>query len=113
VVIAGDFNIDADTSLDPSFPAYQAMINAGFADAWQIKRAPDPGFTCQAGNLLNPTSLLSQRIDLVLFRGAFDVADISLIGNQPADRTSSGLWPSDHAGVAATLRLPSRHADNQ
>lgn len=114
VVMAGDFNIVADTSLDPSYQAYQAMINAGFTDAWQVKRAPDPGFTCcQAPNVLNPRSLLSHRIDLVLFRGAFDVADIELIGNQPADRTSSGLWPSDHAGVAATLRLRSRQADNQ
>jgi endonuclease/exonuclease/phosphatase family metal-dependent hydrolase len=114
VVMVGDFNIPVDTSLDPSFPAYQAMINAGFTDAWRSKRAPDPGFTCcQAENLLNPTSLLNHRIDLVLFRGAFGVSDISLIGNQPADRTGSGLWPSDHAGVAATLRLPSRHADNR
>jgi endonuclease/exonuclease/phosphatase family metal-dependent hydrolase len=114
IVMAGDFNIAADTSLDPSFPAYQAMINAGFTDAWQSKRAPDPGFTAhQAENLRNPTSLLNHRIDLVLFRGGFGVADISLIGNQPADRTSSGLWPSDHAGVAATLRLPSRHAHNR
>jgi endonuclease/exonuclease/phosphatase family metal-dependent hydrolase len=114
VVMAGDFNIAADTGLDPSFPAYQAIINAGFTEAWQSKRAPDPGFTCcQAENLLNPTSLLNHRIDLVLFRGGFGVADISLIGNQPADRTSSGLWPSDHAGVAATLRLPPRQADNR
>jgi len=110
VIIAGDSNIDADSSLDPSFPGYQAIINAGFTDAWLSKRAPDPGFTAhQAENLLNPTSLLNHRIDLVLFRGGFGVADISLIGNQPADRTSSGLWPSDHAGIAATLRLPSQH----
>ena len=55
VIMAGDFNIAADTSLDPSFPGYQAMINAGFTDAWRSKRAPDPGFTCcQAENLLNP-----------------------------------------------------------
>ncbi|HKS63099.1 MAG TPA: endonuclease/exonuclease/phosphatase family protein, partial [Xanthobacteraceae bacterium] len=114
VIMAGDFNINANTSLDPSFLAYQAMINAGFTDAWQSKRAPDPGFTCcQAENLLNPASLLNERIDLVLFRGGFGVADISIIGNQQADRTSSGLWPSDHAGVAATLRLPSRQASNQ
>jgi len=114
VVMAGDFNIAADTGVDPSFPAYQAIINAGFTDAWQSRRAPDPGFTCcQAENLLNPTPLLSHRIDLVLARGGFGVADISLIGNQPADRTSSGLWPSDHAGVAATLRLPSRQVDNR
>ena len=67
------------------------MINAGFTDAWQSKRAPDPGFTaCQAENLLNPASLLDRRIDLVLFRGGFGVADISLIGNQQADRTGFG-----------------------
>jgi endonuclease/exonuclease/phosphatase family metal-dependent hydrolase len=114
VVMAGDFNIAADTGLDPSFPAYQAMINAGFTEAWQSKRAPDPGFTCcQAENLLNPTSLLNHRIDLVLARGGFAVADISLVGNLPADRTSSSLWPSDHAGIAATLRLPARQADNR
>jgi endonuclease/exonuclease/phosphatase family metal-dependent hydrolase len=111
--MAGDFNIPADTSLDPSFPAYQAIINAGFSDAWQVRRAPDPGFTDhQAANLLNPTSSLTHRVDLVLFRGGFGVADISLIGNQPGDRTASGLWPSDHAGIAATLQLPSHHADN-
>ena len=43
VVMAGDFNIAADSGLDPSFPAYQAIINAGFTEAWQSKRAPDPG----------------------------------------------------------------------
>ena len=112
--MAGDFNIAADTSLDPSFPAYQAVINAGFSDAWQVKRAPDPGFTCcEAGDLLNSTPTLNHRIDLIFLRGGFGVADISLIGNQPTDRTSSGLWPSDHAGIAATLRLPSPQANKQ
>ncbi|MFS4096321.1 hypothetical protein [Streptomyces sp. AF1A] len=28
-----------------------------------------------------------------------------VIGDRPGDRTPSGLWPSDHAGVAASLRL--------
>ena len=107
VIIAGDLNSTADSSVDPSFPTYQAVINAGFSDAWQRKRAPDPGFTCcQAPNLLNAVSLLNHRIDLILFRGAFGIADVNLIGNQPADRTSSGLWPSDHSGLVATLRIP-------
>src|SRR6266853_5089014 len=44
VIIAGDSNIAADSSLDPSFPAYQAIINAGFTDAWQSKRALDHCF---------------------------------------------------------------------
>jgi endonuclease/exonuclease/phosphatase family metal-dependent hydrolase len=114
VIIAGDFNATADTSLDPSYATYQAMLNAGFTDAWQSKRPSDPGFTCcQAANLLNATSLLSHRIDLVMLRGAFHVHEISLIGDQPADRTPSGLWPSDHAGIAATLRLPAHHANNR
>jgi hypothetical protein len=114
VIFAGDFNATADSSIDPSFPAYQAIINAGFADAWPIKRAPDPGFTCcQAPDVLNAISLLNHRIDLVLFRGGFGVADIGLVGNTPADRTPSGLWPSDHAGVVATLRIPDSDQDGQ
>jgi endonuclease/exonuclease/phosphatase family metal-dependent hydrolase len=110
VIMSGDFNIAADTSLDPSFPGYQAIINAGFSDAWRVRHGADPGFTAhQDPNLLNPTSALTHRVDLVLLRGGFGVTDISLIGNQPGDRTASGLWPSDHAGIAATLRLPPHH----
>ena len=31
---------------------------------------------------------------------------VDVVGEEPADRTASGLWPSDHAGVIATLTLP-------
>jgi hypothetical protein len=41
---------------------------------------------------------------LILFRGAIDVDDVELVGDKQADRTPSGLWPSDHAGVVATLQ---------
>jgi endonuclease/exonuclease/phosphatase family metal-dependent hydrolase len=112
VVFAGDFNATADTSLDPTFATYQSIINAGFVDAWRKTRSLGPGFTCcQAPNLLNAISALSHRSDLILFRGAFDVADIDLIGNRPEDRTPSGLWPSDHAGVVATLLIPGMKED--
>ncbi len=107
VVFIGDFNIAANNGLDPTFPTYQLFINAGFTEAWPLKHAPDPGFTCcQNPDLLNPTSLLNTRIDLVLFRGAFAVTDIKRVGDSPSDRTPSGLWPSDHAGVVATLQVP-------
>jgi hypothetical protein len=35
-----------------------------------------------------------------------DVATTSshIIGLNPANRTASGLWPSDHAGLIATLQ---------
>jgi endonuclease/exonuclease/phosphatase family metal-dependent hydrolase len=107
MIVAGDMNATADSSVDPTFPTYLAIINAGFADAWLRKRAPDAGFTCcQASDLRNAASSLNHRIDLMLLRGGIEVVDIGLVGDQPNDRTRSGLWPSDHAGVVATLRIP-------
>jgi endonuclease/exonuclease/phosphatase family metal-dependent hydrolase len=106
VVFSGDFNATADSSLDPTFATYQAVINAGFLDAWLQNNAPSPGFTCcQAPSLDNATSMLNHRIDLILDRGGFRITDIHLIGDNLSDRTRSGLWPSDHAGVVTTLRI--------
>jgi len=48
---------------------------------------------------------MSHRIDLVQFRGPFTVEDVQVVGASPADRVPLGLWPSDHAGVVATLTL--------
>ena len=31
-----------------------------------------------------------------------------VVGNNPAQRTAAGLWPSDHAGVVSKLRLKRR-----
>jgi len=42
-----------------------------------------------------------------MFNGAFDIKKIKVVGNQQNDRTLSGLWPSDHAGVIADLKLNS------
>jgi len=55
----------------------------------------------------NGTSLVvdPQRIDLVLYRGDLAAREMDRVGEEPADQTPSGLWPSDHAGVAATLAL--------
>jgi endonuclease/exonuclease/phosphatase family metal-dependent hydrolase len=102
VVFIGDFNSKADGT---GTPTYSKIIDAGFIDAWNI-RGKGNGFTCcQAENLLNPISSLDERLDLVLFRGDFKVKDIELVGDSQNDRTLSGLWPSDHAGVVATLKL--------
>jgi endonuclease/exonuclease/phosphatase family metal-dependent hydrolase len=104
LVFGGDFNTTADDPSDPSYKIYQTLIDAGLTDAWNPLR---PGPTCcQDPNLLNAQSKLDHRIDLILLRGAFAVEPINLIGNKPSDRTPSGLWPSDHAGVVATLAGP-------
>lgn len=106
LVFVGDFNAVANNGLDPTFATYQRFINAGFVEAWPAKRHPDPGLTCcQAANLMNPTSQLTTRVDLVLLKGNIQVLDIRRVGEQPGDRTASGLWPSDHAGVIATLKI--------
>jgi hypothetical protein len=106
LVFVGDFNAVANSGTDPTFATYQRFINAGFVEAWPVKRAPDPGLTCcQAANLMNPASQLSTRVDLVLLKGDIQVVEIKRVGENPGDRTASGLWPSDHAGVIATLRI--------
>jgi endonuclease/exonuclease/phosphatase (EEP) superfamily protein YafD len=104
IVFGGDFNAPAvnDPSKNPYYVVYQALIAGGLTDAWN---KDDPGFTFgQDGNLRNSDSQLSVRIDLVLYRGDFHVENIELVGDKQADKTPSGLWPSDHAGVVATLQ---------
>jgi hypothetical protein len=48
-------------------------------------------------------SQLYQRIDLILTLGNVEGQNIALFGADPGTRTPDGLWPSDHAGVAAQV----------
>ena len=110
IVWVGDFNSDADATVITGVPSatatYGSIIAAGFSDTWKAKHPADPGFTCcQATDLLNSTSTLTERDDLVLTRGPFHVAKASIVGEETTDRLVSGLWPSDHAGVVVTLDI--------
>src|SRR3954451_2849615 len=103
-IAAGDFNSAADGSTTATY----ANLTAVFADVWTTGNHPggpkDPGFSCcQAPDLLNPKSLLSERIDLILTKIAGRQAkpNAELVGEKPGDRTKAGLWPSDHAGLFA------------
>jgi endonuclease/exonuclease/phosphatase family metal-dependent hydrolase len=106
IVLVGDFNSTANDPLHPTFATYRRLVDAGFADAWLDGGHRGPGLTCcQATDLANENSSLSVRIDLVLAAGGTAlVADV--VGDEQSDRTSSGLWPSDHAGVFARLLVP-------
>jgi len=105
VILVGDFNVGANVPTDPSFANYQALLNGGFVDAWVEKRAHGPGLTCcQTPSVSVPTPNFNLRVDLVLLRGGIDIRDIHLIGNTPAD-FANGVWPSDHAGIVASLRV--------
>jgi endonuclease/exonuclease/phosphatase family metal-dependent hydrolase len=109
VVLLGDLNSAAGEGGVPGqsdTPTYDNTIAAGFADAWSQKRDDDAGFTCcHAENLRNPVPTLTERIDFVLVRGDLGASTAQLVGHEVEDLTPSGLWPSDHAGVWAVLKL--------
>lgn len=108
-VLLGDLNSAAGgvgATPGTATQSYNILLAAGFIDAWTATRHRDPGFTCcQAPDLRNPTSSLTQRIDYVLFRGKVTARATDRVGESQADRTPSGLWPSDHAGVRSVLQL--------
>jgi len=100
-VLVGDLNSPA-----PDGSTYQKMLDEGFADAWVATNGDDPGFTWgHAADLRNPEPTLTVRIDYVLTRGGITASSANRVGHEPEDRTPSGLWPSDHAGVWAVLHL--------
>jgi hypothetical protein len=111
VILAGDFNSRADGPQPPGTPTYDNLIAAGFTDAWNTTHPGEIGNTWgHQEDLLNTTVNLTQRLDLVLFRDGppedgLCAVDADVIGDNLSDRTPSGLWPSDHAGVVATLRV--------
>ena len=97
-IMAGDFNSDP-AATGGAAAGYTNVINGGFKETG--KRAST---CCQDENLLNPLSKLDQWIDHIVARPAAKVLGSVVVGAKPADRIG-GLWPSDHAGVVATLRL--------
>jgi endonuclease/exonuclease/phosphatase family metal-dependent hydrolase len=103
VVVVCDCNSRADGT---GTATYFELLTAGFEDAWREAHPRDDGFTCcQAGDLRNAESRFDRRIDFVLVRGGGRAQHAELVGEHLDDRLESGLWPSDHAGVVATLHF--------
>jgi endonuclease/exonuclease/phosphatase family metal-dependent hydrolase len=103
VVLTGDLN-SAPNDPAPGRDAYRAVTGGGFTDI--MKRLKKTANTCcQDERLDNPQSKLTRRIDFIMTKGKFRALSGDVLGESPSDRVS-GLWPSDHAGVVATLRFP-------
>jgi endonuclease/exonuclease/phosphatase family metal-dependent hydrolase len=101
LVAVGDFNSAADAS---STGTYALLTGSGLTDAW----GDAGGFTCCQAELLdNGFSQLSERIDLVLTNSGARARETKVVGDRSQDRIA-GLWPSDHAGVIADLKLQSK-----
>jgi endonuclease/exonuclease/phosphatase family metal-dependent hydrolase len=121
VILAGDLNSDAYDGAFASRPidteSYEILQAAGFVDLWTEYAPGDLGLTCcHDEDLRDDVPSFEMRIDLLLVRSPFRPASgklpgavhAAVLGEEPADRTDSGLWPSDHAGLIASLRLPQR-----
>jgi endonuclease/exonuclease/phosphatase family metal-dependent hydrolase len=99
VIITGDMNGV------PGSRTYGLFIRRGFRDVWS-EVGEGLGFTSnQDPDLLNNLSELSSRIDYIFFKNGWNPLVADLVGEEQSDRTLTGLWPSDHSGVFAMLKL--------
>ena len=112
IILVGDLNSPA-----PEGTVYQYLLSEGYEDAWIHNRIPfnKNGYTAiHDPDLRNTTVKLDHRIDLILVKshkkpGIKQIIGpvwAFVVGDELEDRTPSGLWPSDHAGVIARLQIP-------
>jgi endonuclease/exonuclease/phosphatase family metal-dependent hydrolase len=109
VIVVGDMNSDPDGA-DGSLPdAYRVLTGAGLRDAWTLARPRSKGYSCCMNTETikdPPPAPFDHRIDHIIVKPRLRATRAQVIGNDPRNRTASGLWPSDHGGAALTLRLP-------
>ena len=104
VILVGDLNTGPELPVPANRLAFQALLAAGLVDTWLAVHPGDPGFTSGYDELLlDPPGTLEHRVDHVMVRGSVGIVRSRIYGTDPANRTPSGMWPSDHAGVMATL----------
>jgi hypothetical protein len=121
-LVIGDINSAAtdglgtlDTPIGPLPPPYAIFAGSGFTDAWTLRPGTATGqgaplvgnSCCQDEDLANHKSALYERIDIIFSLAApREVRDARLLGESVGDKTwppGLGVWPSDHASVAARL----------
>lgn len=104
IVLVGDLNSEADGS---GTSTYQALLTAGFLDVHGLDPMPDGDALtcCHDLGLRNGSVQFTKRIDHILLASTPVVPEVNawIVGADLTDRTPSGLWPSDHAGVVARL----------
>jgi hypothetical protein len=106
VILVGDINSDDDT-VQPNGDqnAYNALLAGGFSE-----RSTNNPLSCCLNNpdLDSPASAVTDfdhQVDHILTNSRkVKLVNSSVTGLAPV----GGLWPSDHAGVFATLRVPAK-----
>jgi endonuclease/exonuclease/phosphatase family metal-dependent hydrolase len=118
IFLVGDFNTLEPTGPSPYGDAtYMFMTDtAGYKDSWvyNLRGNQGAGYTSPfSSDLMDPYPNLYDRIDYVFIgnyglpagRHLFGPVQAEVVGDRLKDRTPSGLWPSDHAGVVAKFHL--------
>ncbi len=106
VILGGDMN----SGLTSSPAAYEAFVGGGLTDSWTAAGLGAPPLTCcrLAPNDLvsDPNDLYTEDLDHIFTRGDLSVLSEHLVGNlAPPKPPPSFIWPSDHAGMVATLKI--------
>ena len=115
LLVVGDFNSSPDDALFPDpangpfVPPYQQFtegvdlfgspLGAPYTDTWLRRPGSPMGYTCCTPDLSSPHMSSTMRIDLVFSSSVPANIKANLFDNNPDDKTTSGLWPSDHAGL--------------
>lgn len=111
VIITGDFNSQA-----PDGETYKLILSQGYTDIWTqnfLRHDPDGNTYGHDYDLRNPVANFYERIDFIFFRKeskffprpVIGPVFAIVVGDEDFNRTTSGLWPSDHGGVVARFRV--------
>ena len=104
VVVTGDMNSGPKTL--PA--AYNTLVAGGLSDTWTAAGQGAPPLTCchLAFNdrVNDPNATYTDDLDHVFTRGSLKAKGDHLVGNTvPNPAPKPLIWPSDHAGMVATL----------
>ena len=101
VILVGDLNSGTEARHNihgADQLAFLALQGFGMNDNGAVQ-------SCCYSDLFDPTQVFDHTVDHVLTKPALVTKNAFITGNDPAERTPSGLWPSDHGGVVSSLVL--------
>jgi endonuclease/exonuclease/phosphatase family metal-dependent hydrolase len=102
VILVGDLNSGIARHNEPERPgddlAFRALADFGMKDNGAVQ-------SCCYDSLFDPNAVFDHTVDHVLTKRPLKTRRAYVTGDDPGERTASGLWPSDHGGVVSRLRL--------
>ena len=104
--LVGDMNSERGNA--SNYDPINHLLDFGFSDSFFRKTRRNVFTCCQPETINNAQSELKSRIDFVLDKPKAKIVSSKVVGNNPNIKTSSGLWPSDHAGVVTKFRMKVR-----